>query len=237
MSTEALAAFTAHLESIIGCGPIARLEEALTHPSLPNEDKDAGPHYERLEFLGDAVLSLAVSELLFARFPQASEGQLTRMRAALVNATALAAWARQVNLSAVLRLGKGAEATGEGDTTSVLCDVTEAILGAIYLAFGFDAAKAYVQAVVGDSIRDDQLLDARDPKSAFQELAQAHKLGTPIYRSVEDASNPKKVVFRAEVVLGDRMMATGEGESKRLAERSAAAEAMKLLRSELNLEA
>ncbi len=237
MIATPLDAFSAHLESILGPGPIPRLEEALTHPSLPNESKDAGPHYERLEFLGDAILSLAVSELLFARFPQASEGQLTRMRAALVNANALAAWARNVNLGAVLRLGKGAEGAGEGESTSVLCDVTEAVLGAIYLGLGFDAAKAFVQALVGDSIDDDQLLDARDPKSAFQELAQAHKLGTPNYRSVEDTSNAKKVVFRVEVLLGERSMAVGEGESKRMAERVAAAEAMRLLREELGVTA
>lgn len=226
--------FTAYLEAIVGAGPIPRLDEALTHPSLPNEAKEAVPHYERLEFLGDSVLSLVVSDLLFARFPRATEGQLTRMRAALVNATALATWARQVNLGALLRLGKGAEAAGEADSTSVLCDGTEAILAAIYLARGFDGAQAFVLAIVGESIDDDELLDARDPKSAFQELAQARKLGTPLYRAVEDASNPRRSVFRVEVLLGERVMATGEGESKLLAARVAAADALRLLRAELD---
>jgi ribonuclease-3 len=222
-----------HLARVCGPGPVARLDEALTHPSLPNEDKAAGPHYERLEFLGDAVLGHAVARLLFERFPQASEGQLTRMRAALVNAAALAAWARRMRLGEVLRLGKGAEAAGEADATSVLCDVTEAILGAIYLERGFDAAQAFVRELVGASIDDVDLLDARDPKSAFQELAQAHKLGTPVYRGASEASDSKRPSTRVEVILGERVYAVGEGESKRAAERAAASEALRVLRAEL----
>jgi ribonuclease-3 len=227
------ARLVAHLERVCGPGPIPRLDEALTHPSLPNEDKGSGPHYERLEFLGDSVLGLAVAMLLFERFPQASEGQLTRMRAALVNAGALAAWARRMQLGEVLRLGKGAEAAGEASSTSVLCDVTEAILGAVYLAKGLPAAEAYVRDLVGTSIDDVDLLDARDPKSAFQELAQAHKLGTPSYRTLDESRDPKRPSTRVEVLLGERSLAQGEGESKRAAERAAASEALRILRQEL----
>jgi ribonuclease-3 len=155
------------------------------------------------------------------------------MRAALVNAGALAAWARSMRLGEVLRLGKGAEAAGEASSTSVLCDVTEAILGAIYLERGFGAAQALVRDLVGASIDDVELLDARDPKSAFQELAQAHKLGTPSYRTVEESRDPKRSWSRVEVMLGERSLAQGEGESKRTAERAAASEALRILREEL----
>jgi ribonuclease-3 len=230
---EPRARLEAHLAVLCGPGPIPRLDEALTHPSLPNEDKTSGPHYERLEFLGDSVLGLAVSLLLFERFPTASEGQLTRMRAALVNAGALAAWARRMRIGEVLRLGRGAEAAGEAESTSVLCDVTEAILGAVYLARGMEAAQAYARDLVGASIDDVELLDARDPKSAFQELAQAHKLGTPSYRTVEESRDPRRPGAKVEVLLGERAVACGEGESKRAAERAAASEAIRVLRAEI----
>jgi ribonuclease III len=233
MSESPRESLVAHLATLVGPEPIARLDEALTHPSLPNEDRSAGAHYERLEFLGDSVLGLAVAELLFERFPQASEAQLTRMRAALVNAEALAGWARRHDIRGAMRLGKGAEAAGEGAATSALCDVTEAILGAIYLDRGMGAARSYVRDVVGAAIDDPQLLDARDPKSAFQELAQAHKLGTPSYRVVEESKDPKRPLVRVEVVLGARVVVVAEGESKRLAERVGASEALQLLRAEL----
>ena len=115
----------------------------------------------------------------------------------------------------------------------MLCDVTEAILGAIYLERGFDAAQAFVRDLVGASIDDVDLLDARDPKSAFQELAQAHKLGTPSYRVVEESRDTKRPSTRVEVLLGERVYAGGEGESKRAAERAAAADALRLLREEI----
>ncbi len=223
----------AHLASIVGPEPIARVDEALTHPSLPNEDKTAGAHYERLEFLGDSVLGLAVAELLFERFPYASEAQLTRMRAALVNADALAGWARRHEVSGAMRLGKGAETAGEGEATSALCDVAEAILGAIYLDRGMFAARSFVRDLVGTAVDDPQLLDARDPKSAFQELAQAQKLGTPSYRVVDEGKDPKRPFVRVEVVVGDRVIVVAEGESKRAAERAGAADAMRVLRDEL----
>jgi ribonuclease III len=233
MSDSSREALLAHLAVLVGAEPIARIDEALTHPSLPNEDRSAGAHYERLEFLGDSVLGLAVAELLFERFPHASEAQLTRMRAALVNAEALAAWARKHDVSDAMRLGKGAEAAGEGEATSALCDVTEAILGAIYLDRGMAGARSYVRDLVGRAIDDPQLLDARDPKSAFQELAQAHKLGTPSYRILEEIKDPKRPLVRVEVVLGARVVVVAEGESKRAAERVGAVEAMAVLRAEL----
>jgi ribonuclease-3 len=233
MSDSPRDALLVHLASLVGPEPIARVDEALTHPSLPNEDRSAGAHYERLEFLGDSVLGLTVAELLFERFPHASEAQLTRMRAALVNADALAAWARKHDVSHAMRLGKGAEAAGEGEATNALCDVTEALLGAIYLDRGMPGARSFVRDVVGGAIDDPQLLDARDPKSAFQELAQAHKLGTPAYRVVEEIKDPKRPLVRVEVVLGARVIVAASGESKRIAERAGAAEAMRVLRDEL----
>jgi ribonuclease-3 len=234
MSESSRESLLSHLATLVGPKPIARIDEALTHPSLPNEDRTASAHYERLEFLGDSVLGLTVAELLFERFPHATEAQLTRMRAALVNADALAAWARRHEVSGAMRLGKGADAAGEGEATSALCDVAEAMLGAIYLDRGMEGARSFVRDVVGTALDDPQLLDARDAKSAFQELAQAHKLGTPSYRVFEEIKDPKRPLVRVEVVLGARVVAVAEGESKRAAERVGAAEALRLLRAELS---
>src|SRR5450432_3016424 len=117
------------------------LEEALTHPSFANEQRSTR-HNQRLEFLGDSVLGFCVSELLCARFPEADEGTLTRMRAQLVNAEALAAWARKEQLADVLRLGRGAGAAGLRDSTNVLADAVEALIAAVYLDLGLEAARA-----------------------------------------------------------------------------------------------
>ncbi len=230
MSQTPQEALIATLARILGrSDPLPRLEEALTHRSFANEAKDGRPHYERLEFLGDAVLQLTVSELLFERFPQASDAQLTRMRAALVNAGALATFARRVNLGPAMNLGKGAEAAGEAESTGVLCDAAEAVLGAVYLGYGLECSRAYVAEMVRESLGDAERLDALDPKSAFQELAQARKLGTPTYRVVEESADRRRPGVRVEVVLGGAPVATGEGESRRAAERAAAAEALRVI--------
>lgn len=210
--------------AIVGAGEIPRFDEALTHPSFANESK--APDNQRLEFLGDAVLGLCVSELLAANFPNADEGALTRMRSALVNADALARWARTMDVGNCIMLGRGARASGERDQTNVLADAVEAVVAAVYEARGLDAARALVREVVREPLAATDLLDGRDPKSELQERLQAQGHAAPIYKVIDTRGPPHDPVFVVAVTLGDRELARGEGRSKRLAERAAAAAAL-----------
>jgi ribonuclease III len=221
---EARAALLAHIEGVIGAGPIPRLDEALTHRSFANE---AGvPDNQRLEFLGDSVLGLCVSELLAAAHPDADEGKLTRMRSALVNGEALAAWARQVGVGACVAFGRGAKLGTEREQTNVLADAAEAIIAAVYEARGIDGARALVRDVVGNLLDRADELSAADPKSALQERVQARGLPAPTYRVVDLRGPAHEQIFVVEVLVGDAPVARGEGRSKRLAERAAAASAL-----------
>jgi len=227
---EARAALLAHIEGVIGAGPIPRLDEALTHRSFANE---AGvPDNQRLEFLGDSVLGLCVSELLAAAHPDADEGKLTRMRSALVNGEALAAWARQVGVGACVAFGRGAKLGTEREQTNVLADAAEAIIAAVYEARGIDGARALVRDVVGNLLDRADELSAADPKSALQERVQARGLPAPTYRVVDVRGPAHEQIFVVEVLVGDAPVARGEGRSKRLAERAAAASALNNLPAE-----
>ncbi len=200
-------------------------EEALTHPSFANEQRSAR-HNQRLEFLGDSVLGFCVSELIWARFPDADEGALTRMRAQLVNAEALAAWARKEELAHVLRLGRGAGAAGLRDSTNVLADAVEAIIAAVYLDVGLEAARAACERVVQDELKALESDGTRDPKSELQERLQAIGGDAPTYELIETGGPAHQRWFKVGVSQGQRRLAEGSGRSKRAAERAAATEAL-----------
>jgi ribonuclease-3 len=221
---EARAALVARLAGLLGPEPIPRLEEALTHPSFANET--ATRDNQRLEFLGDAVLGLCVSEMLAARYPEADEGKLTRMRSALVNADALAAWGRRVGLGACIAFGRGAHQGAERDQTSVLADGAEAIIAAVYEARGFEGARALVRDIVDELMVNAEALEVRDPKSALQERVQMRGMPAPTYRVVGVRGPQHNQIFAVEVVYADGQVASGEGRSKRVAERAAAAAAL-----------
>jgi ribonuclease-3 len=228
---EPLAAGTnrlrAYIEAIVGPGPIPRFQEALTHPSFANE---AGvSDNQRLEFLGDAVLGLCVSEMLATAHADADEGKLTRMRSALVNAAALAAWARRVDLGACVTLGRGAKLGSEREQTNVLADAAEALVAAVYEARGLSGARSLVREMVGDLLGQAEALGALDPKSALQERVQAGGKPAPTYRVVDLRGAAHDQVFEVEVMVDDRSVARGEGRSKRLAERAAATAALEVL--------
>lgn len=219
---QARAALRARLAAVIGAGELPRLDEALTHPSYANET-DA-PDNQRLEFLGDAVLGLCVSELLATEHADADEGKLTRMRSALVNAEALAAWARKIDLGGTLALGRGARAGTERDQTNVLADAVEAVVAAVYEARGLEGARALVRVVVAEIGEAAGALS--DPKSLLQERVQARGMATPSYRVAGTRGPQHEQVFEVEVVVGDAILGRGEGRSKRAAERAAAAQAL-----------
>ena len=210
--------------ALVGEGEIPRFEEALTHTSFANEVQAIDN--QRLEFLGDAVLGLCVSELLASAHPTADEGMLTRMRSALVNAEALARWARGADLGASLALGKGARAGSEREQTNVLSDAVEALVAAVYEAHGIEGARALVREVVREPMLQAEQLGVRDPKSTLQERVQAEGLAAPSYRVVSTSGPPHAHVFVVEAVVGEEVVGCGEGRSKRLAERAAALAAL-----------
>lgn len=214
------------ISEIFGLEPDApHRDEALTHPSHANEARTP-THYQRLEFLGDAVLGLCTSELLCARFADADEGALTRMRAKLVNADALARWARKHGVPEAVRLGRGAETGGLRDSTNVLADVVEALIGASYLDVGLDAARKAVATIVGPDMKTFTAGDARDAKSELQERVQRAGAPPPSYAVVESGGPSHEPWFVVEVSVGEQAVGRGRGRSKRQAERAAAAAAL-----------
>jgi ribonuclease III len=231
---EQLVAARARLEArvvgIVGDGPIPRFEEALTHPSFANESSAADN--QRLEFLGDAVLGLCVSELLARSRPDADEGALTRMRSALVNAEALARWARVEGIGDALALGKGARSGSEREQTNVLADAVEALVASVYEAHGLEGARKLVEHVVREPMLEASHLGSRDPKSLLQEQVQARGLPAPTYRVKEMRGPQHDPSFDIEVLVGDEVLGVGEGRSKRVAERAAALSALSAHRVE-----
>jgi ribonuclease-3 len=221
---QARARLRARIQVILGDGEIPRFEEALTHPSYANES--SATDNQRLEFLGDAVLGLCVSEMLARTRPEADEGALTRMRSALVNAEALARWARAEGIGEAIALGKGARAGTEREQTNVLADAVEALVAAAYEAHGLDGARKLVSHVVREPMQEVERLGSRDPKSLLQEQVQARGLPAPTYR-VRGVRGPQHdPTFEIEVLVGTDVVGVGEGRSKRVAERAAALSAL-----------
>jgi ribonuclease-3 len=210
----------ARIAEIVGPGEVLRFDEALTHPSFANEANVADN--QRLEFLGDAVLGLCVSELLAQANPDADEGVLTRMRSALVNAEALARWGRKEQLGTCLSLGRGAQAGLEREQTNVLADAVEALVAAVFASHGLDGARALVRLVVAEPMAEAERLGMRDPKSALQERVQAAGGAAPSYRVASSRGPQHEQIFEVEVLVGGEVRGRGEGRSKRLAERAAA---------------
>jgi len=209
------------------------LARALTHSSTLPElgPEDSGQDNERLEFLGDAVLELIVSEELVRAFPDWGEGPLSKSRARLVNAGSLAEAAQRLELGKHLRLGRGEEKTGGRSKPALLADAYEAIVAAIYLDSGLDAARAFVRrSLVEEAIaRESERLGRPDHKSALQEFLQARGLAQASYRVVEEIGPDHRKTFRVEVRTGDGVTASGAGANKKEAEQSAARAALKLL--------
>lgn len=208
------------------------LIEALTHSSYVNEWRSRGrelPDNERLEFLGDAVLELAVSEFLFRTFPQMSEGEMTKMRAAIVCEPTLVTLAETLQFGDYIRLGKGEEMTGGRARPSVLADAFEAVVGALYLDQGYDAVVALLERLIFPRVRNGDFLPNTDYKSRLQEEVQRKNLGTIQYTIVEERGPAHHREFVSEVFLGQQLMGVGLGRSKKEAEQQAAAQALQKL--------
>lgn len=199
------------------------LEQALTHPSFANESRHA-PDNQRLEFLGDAVLGLCTSQLLFERYPDADEGTLTRLRAQIVNTDRLADWGRANGVADAIRLGRGALSSGLRESNNVVADAVEACIAAAYLDGGLPAALAACNRFVGPLL--DQLgpNGTSDPKSELQEYVQSLSLGLPVYEVCDSGGPAHDRWFEVRVSIAGQWLAKGRGRSKRLAERAAAEE-------------
>jgi ribonuclease-3 len=206
---------------------LALLEEALTHRSYLNEHKSAKAHNERLEFLGDAVLELATTRFLYDRFPEKPEGELTAYRAALVNTVSLAQVAERIQLSNLLYLSKGESKDTGRARLIILANAFEALLGALYLDQGYDAAVAYLEVQLFPTL--DGILESRawqDAKSRFQEAAQDKRGITPSYKTLAEEGPDHARVFTVGVYLGEAEIAQGSGKSKQEAEQEAAKNAL-----------
>jgi ribonuclease-3 len=204
------------------------LRRALTHRSFLNEHPEELEDNERLEFLGDAVLDFVVGAFLYHRFPEMSEGRLTRLRAALVRTEQLAAFAAALEIGPLMRLGKGEEEGGGRQRVSLLCATFEAVVGAYYLDAGIDAVRAFVEPLLLPAAG--QILHAEadvDSKSLLQEWAQAALGQTPRYHTVSATGPDHQKEFTVEVRLGGEVYGTGAGPNKQAAEQAAAQAALK----------
>ncbi len=204
------------------------LLQALTHTSFDNEQKvNRVGNYERLEFLGDAILEMFSSEYLFRNCPKLNEGALTKTRASLVCESALAFCSRQKGINEFIRLGKGEENTGGRERDSIISDVMEAILGAIYLDGGMEPSRQYVAEII---LRPQQgEVMKKDNKSLLQEIIQG-VIRKEFHYEVESIGEGTDILFKARVYLEEDLIGEGEGHSKKAAQQEAAGAAIALLK-------
>ena len=204
------------------------LTRALTHRSYVNEDPKATEDNERLEFLGDAVLDFIVGAWVYHRFPEMPEGDLTRMRSALVRNDQLAAFARKLNLGKALRLGHGEFVSGGHSRDGLLGSAFEALIGALYLDAGLGAVEAFVNPML-EAERESVLTRIHDPKSQLQEWVQAQKMAAPRYRTVSTTGPDHAREFDVDVEINGRVIGRGHATSKHAAEQLAAQDALENL--------
>lgn len=213
------------------------LRQALTHRSYINEHEDEDlQDNERMEFLGDAILDFIVADMLYKRFPEMPEGELTRLRAALVRTESLAELGAQCQLGEALLIGKGEENSGGRRRQNNLCRGFEAVIGALYLDQGLEAVKQFVLprlTLLLKQVMDEAL--HKDARSQLQEWSQAELSLTPVYRTVAASGPDHNKEFLVEVLIGDRVVGRGAGRSKQAAAQDAARNALKTLAQEGSL--
>ncbi len=204
------------------------LRQAFVHRSYINENKQSGlSHNERLEFLGDAVLELVITDYLYKKYTEKAEGELTAYRSALVNADTCAGIAVDLNMGEYLLLSKGESKDMGRARQYILANALEALIGAIYLDQGYDSAKNFIEKNFTPKIEN--IISAKsfiDSKSLFQEKAQEYDGVTPSYKTIKEAGPDHEKKFTVGVYVGKDLMATGEGESKQEAEQNAARAAL-----------
>lgn len=205
------------------------LAEAMTHSSYANEYPGQLADNERLEFLGDAVLDLVVSQHLMVRLPQSPEGELTRIRAELVALLSLSSLARSLDLGSALLLGRGEERSGGRDKNSLLADALEALFGAIFIDGGFDRARAAILPLFMPLLQQATTEPGEDYKSRLQEILQAAQGDLPVYHLVAASGPAHERMYRVDAMIGGQIYGSGEGRSKKAAEQAAAKAALATL--------
>lgn len=206
------------------------LRQAFTHSSYVNEQRGKRTQdNERLEFLGDAVLELTVSQFLYKTFPKMSEGEMTKLRAAIVCEPSLVKFAELLRFGELVLLGKGEELTGGRHRPALLADVFEAFIGALYLDQGLDAVFQFMEKYVYPRIDSGDFMRVTDYKSQLQEYVQHDNLGEIVYRIVQEKGPAHNREFVSEVLLNNRSLGIGTGRSKKEAEQQAAAHALHAL--------
>ncbi len=204
------------------------IDTALTHSSYSNEAKNTIPNNERLEFLGDSVLSVVVSDYLYNTLSLA-EGDLTKLRASIVCEGSLANFAREINLGQYIKLGKGEENNGGSDRPSILADAFEAVIGAIYLDGGLEKARGFITPFFKDAAKAGEAIDFRDYKTQLQEIIQKNPEERVNYVLVDESGPDHKKSFTVELRLNSNVIGKGTGRSKKIAEQMAAKQALELM--------
>lgn len=203
---------------------------ALTHRSYLNEHPDAVEDNERLEFLGDAVLDFMIGAWLYNKLPEMPEGELTKLRSALVSTESLAELARKINLGAALRLGRGEYMAGGKTKTALLCDAFEAVIGSIYLDQGLEGVRAFVMPFMEEAIEDIILNHkSEDPKSRLQEMLQSQNMPVPHYEVIREIGPDHNKVYETAVYVETNELGRGQGSSKQNAAKAAAVNALENL--------
>jgi len=206
------------------------LLRALTHRSYLNENHAALEDNERLEFLGDSILSFVVAEWLYHHFPDKPEGDLTKLRAAIVSTDQLAGIARQFEVGCYIQLGRGEDQAGGRDRNAILCDTFEALIGAVYLALGLVQVNAILTPII-EQVIEGILIEHQyeDPKSILQEWAQASGSASLKYFVLSEKGPDHSKTFEVEVRIDDKKMGVGKGSSKQQAEKAAARQALEFI--------
>ncbi len=205
------------------------LTQALTHKSWVNEHPGVRGSNERLEFLGDAILEFIVSKELYEKFPKEEEGYLTALRANLVNTQNLSEIAKKLGVGEALFLSKGEEEGGGRENSSLLADTIEAIIGAIFIDQGIEAANSFVESNLLSQVPEKISQPLKDPKSRLQEAVQAKGLAAPKYQIVQESGPDHAKRFIIHVLVDQKILGKGEGKSKSIAEQAAAKEALEKL--------
>ncbi len=208
----------------------ALITQAFTHSSFVNEQKiGKNPDYERLEFLGDAILEMISSAYLFRTFPEKKEGEMSKMRASLVCEGALAYDSNALNIREYIQLGKGEEATGGRNKESIIADVMEAVIGALFLDGGIEESKRFIDAYILSNIEAVQMFV--DSKSILQEIAQGENLGEVRYEICGESGPEHDKIFEVRVFVGADKLGEGTGKTKKAAEQQAAYKAVLVLKN------
>ncbi|MFC6275036.1 ribonuclease III [Levilactobacillus tangyuanensis] len=206
------------------------LDEAFTQASYVNEHPNQGlKFYERIEFLGDAVMQLVVSNYIFRRYPNMPQGRLTRLRAAMVNEQSFASFARECHFDQYIRLGKGEEKAQARQRDSLLCDIFESFIGALYMDQGLEKVVPFVTRVVFPKLDEGRFDEFFDHKTELQELVQQHGPVEIDYRLLDEEGPDNDRAFKVAVYVDDKLLGEGQGHSKKHAEQNAARHALENL--------